>query len=78
MSGRGGAAPPASGAAPDAAGSAAADPGPSAASCWTAKRLRLRDWLEQTAPYLAPVYVGAVAMVFDVDFPAGVRVARNP
>jgi hypothetical protein len=69
MSGRGEAAPAASGVAPDAAGSAAADPGPSAASCWTAKRLRLRDWLERTAPHLAPVYVGAVAMVFDVDFP---------
>jgi hypothetical protein len=40
------------------------------ASCWTARRLRLRDWLEQTAPHLAPVYVGGpAAMVFDVDFP---------
>ena len=43
-----------------------------APSCWTAKRLRLRDWLERTAPQLAQVYGGAVTMAFDPDFPGRV------
>jgi hypothetical protein len=72
MTGRGEAAPAAAGAAPAASGSTAAGPGPSAASCWTAKRLRLRDWLERTAPQLAEVYAGAVIMAFDHDFPGRV------
>jgi hypothetical protein len=59
----------ATGAAPDAAGSIAADPRSAAASCWTAKRLQLLDWLQRTAPQLASVYAGAVTMAFDGDFP---------
>jgi hypothetical protein len=57
---------------PDAVGSAAADPGASADSCWTDKRLMLRDWLQRTAPQLAEVYAGAVTMAFDREFPGRV------
>src|SRR5215211_6692184 len=59
----------ATGPVPDVTGSTAAHPRSSAASCWTAKRLRLLDWLQRTAPQLAPVYAGAVTMAFDGDFP---------
>jgi hypothetical protein len=74
MSGRDEEVVAATGAVPDAVGSTATatDPGVSPASCWTAKRLRLRDWLERTAPQLAQVYAGAVTMAFDPDFPGRV------
>jgi hypothetical protein len=62
----------ATGAMPDAAGSTAAHLGASAASCWTAKRLGLRGWLQRTAPQLAEVYAGAVTMAFDRNFPGRV------
>jgi hypothetical protein len=72
MSGRGEEVAAATGAMPDAVGSTAAHPGASAASCWTAKRLGLRDWLQRTAPQLAEVYAGAVTIAFDRDFPGRV------
>jgi hypothetical protein len=69
MSGRGEEAAAAAGAMPDAVGSTAVHPGASAASCWTARRLELRDWLQRTAPQLADVYAGAVTIAFNRDFP---------
>jgi hypothetical protein len=72
MSGREEEVAAATGAVPGAVGSTTADPGVSAASCWTTKRLRLRDWLQRTAPQVAQVYAGAVTMAFDPDFPGRV------
>jgi hypothetical protein len=72
MSGREEEVAAATGAVPDAVGSTAAGPGVSAASSWTPKRLRLRAWLQRTAPQLAQVYAGAVIMAFDPDFPGRV------
>jgi hypothetical protein len=72
MSGREEEVAEATGAVPDTVGSTAAGPGASAASCWTAKRLRIRAWLQRSSPQLAQVYAGAVTMASDRDFPGRV------
>lgn len=46
-----------------------ADPGALAESCWTAKRLRIRAWLQRSSPQLAQIYAGAVTMVSASNFP---------
>jgi hypothetical protein len=56
---------------PDAVGSTA-DPGASAASYWTAKRLRIRAWLQRSSPQLAQVYAGALTIASAPDFPGRV------